>query len=92
MTRPWYHEQAGPQLFNEWTWTHFAWGAVSARAVDWTTAVALHTLYELVEGALFPRAHRDVSAKNHVGDTLAFLAGRAALEGAPRFQTRGRKP
>ena len=78
---PWYHETAQAKLFNEWTWTHFAWGMVSAGMVrTWWQALLLHTVYEAVEGQVFPSQHRDVSMRNHVGDTVAFMAGRWAME------------
>ena len=78
--QPWYHEQPGPELFNSWTWTHFAWGMASARAgVGFLNAFLLHTGYEMVEGFIFPWEDRDVSMRNHVGDTVAFLAGWAVL-------------
>lgn len=74
---PWFHETAGPSLLNEWTWTHVAWGVASAKLTgDEFTALAAHTLYEAVEGRIFPDPYRDVSFVNHVGDTLAFIAGR----------------
>lgn len=78
---PWYHETTQAKLFNEWTWTHFAWGMVSAGVVStWWQALVLHTLYEMVEGRVFPNQNRDVSFRNHVGDTVAFMAGRWAME------------
>jgi hypothetical protein len=73
---PWYHETTEPRWVNEWTWTHVAWGLAAAVVLrDWRVALALHTVYEAVEGALFPREHRDVSLRNHLGDTAAFMAG-----------------
>ena len=73
----WFHETAGPSPFNEWTWTHVAWGVASAKLTgDEFAALAAHTLYEAVEGWIFPGPYRDVSFVNHVGDTLAFVAGR----------------
>ena len=81
MPRPWFHETPEPHLFNEWTWTHFAWGMASAGfARTWWSALLLHTMYEAVEGRIFPLKHRDASMLNHVGDTVAFLAGRAAVQ------------
>ncbi len=47
----------------------------AARHLGPMQAVAVHTLYEMVEGNLFPREHRDVSMLNHVGDSIAFVAG-----------------
>jgi hypothetical protein len=64
------------RLLNAWSLVHFATGVLS-----WTVfhnqllGLAGHTAYEMVEGGLFPSAHRDRSMTNHVGDTLAFLAG-----------------
>jgi hypothetical protein len=34
-----------------------------------------HTIYEAIEGAIFPLEFRDPSMRNHVGDTIAFAAG-----------------
>lgn len=77
--RPWFHESTTAALFNEWTWTHFAWGLASAAFVrGHLAAIALHTGYEAIEGRIFPDPHRDVSIRNHVGDSIAFLAGRAS--------------
>lgn len=79
--KPWYHETPTPQLFNEWTWTHFAWGMVSAGLIPtWWQALLLHTLYEAVEGKIFPNPNRDVSMRNHVGDSVAFMVGRWAIQ------------
>ena len=78
--KPWYYETTQPQLFNEWTWTHFAWGMLSKQYTQsHLVALAGHTLYEVLEGNLFPGPMRDTSMLNHVGDTIAFLAGRVAL-------------
>ena len=72
----WFFETPGPAFFNEWTWTHFAWGLVSYPLTK-SHAVGLvaHTLYESVEGNIFPIEARDPSFENHVGDTVAFLVG-----------------
>jgi hypothetical protein len=72
---PWYREHPGPALFNEWTWTHFAWGMLARKYVGLIAALALHTVYEMIEGALFPLPDRDPSMRNHVGDTVALAAG-----------------
>lgn len=78
---PWYHESPSAQLFNEWTWTHFAWGMATASLIpNWWMALLAHTVYEAIEGRIFPVQNRDVSMVNHVGDTVAFMAGRLALE------------
>jgi hypothetical protein len=39
----------------------------------------LHTFYEMIEGQIFPLESRDTSFENHVGDSLASLAGALAL-------------
>ena len=76
MDRPWWYESAGPSLWNEWTWTHITWGMIAREWTDsFLLALAVHTLYEMGEGRIFPREHRDVSARNHLGDTVAFMAG-----------------
>ena len=79
--QPWYHETVGPLLVNKWTVTHVAWGVASVKYVDsFWLALGLHTLYEMVEGGIFPLPHRDVSMLNHVGDSLAFVVGRLVGE------------
>ncbi len=76
-TLPWFHETTGPQFFNEWTILHITtgalWGAVFPRRF-WT-GMAVHTLYEMMEGKIFPVEHRDTSMRNHIGDSIAFLGG-----------------
>lgn len=73
---PWFHEHGYGQLWNEWTWTHIAWGILSYQVTKgYVVGFLAHTLYEIVEGRLFPTANRDVSITNHIGDTVAFLAG-----------------
>ena len=72
----WFFETPGPAFFNEWTWTHFAWGLVSWPLMkSHVLGLAAHTAYEFAEGDIFPVQARDTSLKNHVGDTLAFLSG-----------------
>lgn len=72
----WFYETPGPALFNEWTWTHFAWGLASWPLMkSHMVGLAAHTLYEFTEGEIFPVQARDTSFENHVGDTVAFLAG-----------------
>jgi hypothetical protein len=84
MRRPWYHESPGPEYFNHWTLAHVVSG-MFARSAGLTLleAVLLHTAYEFVEGSIFPIEHRDVSIKNHVGDSIAFLAGFTVGSGWP---------
>ena len=82
--QPWFHEPAGPALFNDWTWTHLAWGMLAARHVGALDAFLLHSGYEAVEGSLFPREDRDVSMLNHVGDTVAFMVGWFVMAGGRR--------
>lgn len=74
--QPWYFESTQGAYFNEWTWTHFAWGLVSWHFLrSHPVGVLLHTVYEIFEGSVFPGPTRDVSFQNHMGDTAAFLAG-----------------
>ena len=76
MIQPWFFEKPGPALFNVWTWTHFAWGLVSwPLTKSHVMGLVAHTAYEFIEGDIFPVEARDVSLENHVGDTIAFLAG-----------------
>jgi len=78
---PWYHETTSAKLFNEWTWTHVVWGMVSAGLIrQWWMALLAHTIYEAVEGNIFPVQNRDVSWTNHMGDSVAFMAGRVAMQ------------
>lgn len=74
-SNPWYHERKGPDYFNAWTVTHAAWGAVASGFIPFTGALILHTLYETIEQDIFPLEDRDISLRNHVGDTLGFVAG-----------------
>lgn len=73
-------------MFNEWTIAHVAsgvlWGMMKPGAM--LTGVAAHTAYEMVEGNIFPRDDRDVSMRNHLGDTLAFVAGMLLGSGGKR--------
>lgn len=75
--KPWFYETPEPHFFNEWTQAHLgsgvAWGL--AFPESYVGGFAVHTLYEMVEGRLFSIDMRDVSMRNHVGDTIAFLAG-----------------
>jgi hypothetical protein len=48
--------------------------------VGFIPAVLIHTAYESVEGYLFPIENRDASMMNHVGDTIAFMAGWAVAK------------
>lgn len=73
---PWFHETPSPNLWNEWTWTHIAWGVVAYRLTgEYLMPLVAHTLYEVIESYVFPDPHRDVSMLNHIGDTLAFVGG-----------------
>jgi len=71
-----FHEEGQGQLFNAWSLVHFSVGVLS-----WTllrsqlAGLVAHTIYESVEGEFFPSDHRDRSMTNHIGDTVAFLAG-----------------
>lgn len=77
--KPWFYETTEPALFNEWTWSHFFWGLLSASTVrSDVTAIGAHTVYEMIEGWIFPWEYRDISMLNHIGDTVAFIAGRIA--------------
>jgi hypothetical protein len=74
---PWYFEKTGPAYFNEWSLAHVAWGALfqylfPGRQV---AGLVLHTIYESIEGRIFPAEFRDISMQNHLGDTAAFVAG-----------------
>ena len=78
---PWYFEKTGPAFFNEWSLTHVAWGALFQLLFPDRrfTGLVLHTIYESIEGSIFPVQFRDASMRNHIGDTLAFAAGMLAI-------------
>ncbi len=78
---PWYFEKTGPAFFNEWSLTHVAWGALFQLLFPdrYVAGLVLHTIYESIEGYIFPAEFRDVSMRNHVGDTVAFAAGMLAI-------------
>lgn len=79
--KPWFYETSGPAFFNEWTWTHFAWGVASWMVMkSKTRALVAHTVYEFIEGDIFPAESRDTSFENHLGDTAAFFAGSVVAE------------
>ena len=75
--RPWYFEKTGPSFFNAWSLTHIGWGALFQLVFPdrYVTGLVVHTIYESIEGYIFPAEFRDVSMRNHVGDTAAFAAG-----------------
>ena len=79
--RPWYFEKTGPSFFNAWSLTHLGWGALFQLLFPdrYVTGLVLHTIYESIEGHIFPLEFRDASLRNHVGDTLAFTAGMLAI-------------
>ena len=78
---PWYFEKTGPALFNEWSLTHLGWGALFQLLFPdrRVTGLVLHTIYESIEGLIFPLEFRDSSMRNHVGDTIAFAVGMLAV-------------
>ena len=78
---PWYFEKTGPAVFNEWSLTHLGWGALFQLLFPdrRLTGLVLHTIYESIEGYIFPLEFRDASMRNHVGDTIAFAAGMFAI-------------
>ena len=71
-----FYEPSGPALFNRWTAAHVGVGAISKReGIPLLAGVILHTIYEAHEDKIFKRFNRDKSMLNHVGDTVAFIAG-----------------
>jgi len=74
---PWYFEKTGPSFFNAWSLTHIGWGALFQLVFPdrYVAGLVVHTIYESIEGYIFPAEFRDVSMRNHVGDTAAFAAG-----------------
>lgn len=79
--KPWYFEKTGPAFFNKWSLTHVGWGAVFQLFFPnrHLAGLVVHTIYESIEGYIFPAAFRDVSMRNHVGDTIAFAAGMSLI-------------
>lgn len=77
---PWYFEDPGPAFFNGWSLVHAGSGALFQTLVPNRPilGLAIHTVYEMIEGFIFRREDRDPSMKNHVGDTIAFSAGMLA--------------
>lgn len=75
--KPWYFEKTGPSFFNAWSLAHVGWGFLFQQMFPdrYVAGLVLHTLYESMEGSIFPAQFRDVSMRNHVGDTIAFAAG-----------------
>ena len=84
---PWYFEKTGPSFFNAWSLTHLGWGALFQLLFPdrYVTGLVLHTIYESIEGRIFPLEFRDSSMRNHVGDTIAFAAGMLAIP-SPRVR------
>lgn len=76
-SKPWYWEDPRGAWINAWTPVHVASGTLFAllRPKRYGEGMILHTAYEVAEGSIFPVEARDTSAKNHVGDSAAFLAG-----------------
>ena len=71
-----YHEAGQGRAFNAWSLVHFSVGVLSWTVLRSQVAgLIMHTVYESVEGRFFPSDQRDRSITNHVGDTVAFLAG-----------------
>lgn len=74
---PWYFEKTGPSFFNVWSLAHVASGALFEVLFPerFVAGLVTHTIYEAIEGHIFPAEFRDTSVRNHVGDSLAFAAG-----------------
>ena len=88
---PWYFEKTGPSFFNAWSFTHLGWGMLFQLVFPdrKLTGLVLHTIYESIEGYIFPAEFRDVSFRNHVGDTIAFAVGMQVIP-SPEARTRSR--
>jgi len=78
---PWYFEKTGPSFFNAWTFAHIGWGVLFQTVFPdrYVAGLVTHTIYESIEGNIFPADFRDKSMRNHVGDTIAFAAGMWAI-------------
>jgi len=73
-----FYEPPGPSLFNRWSVAHLSVGAIAKRnGVPFLPALLAHTFYEYHEDKVFTRETRDKSMLNHIGDTIAFVAGYA---------------
>ncbi len=76
--RPWYYEAGQRRLFNSWSLAHLAWGVAAYWVFQqYWPGITLHMAYELLEDVISPRppGGRDPSFINHLGDTIAFIAG-----------------
>jgi hypothetical protein len=75
--KKWWFEDPGPAFFNRWSFAHVGWGVVFQLLFPerYLAGLVVHTIYESIEGYIFPREDRDTSMRNHVGDTAAFAAG-----------------
>jgi hypothetical protein len=77
--RAWYWESGQGRVFNAWSLAHVGSGALSYLAWRrYLPGIVLHTAYELMEDRIYPFHGRDRSMENHIGDTLAFVAGQFA--------------
>jgi len=74
---PWYFEKTGPSFFNAWSFVHVGSGALFQLLFPdrYVAGLVTHTIYEAIEGRIFPLEFRDPSFRNHVGDTIAFAVG-----------------
>src|SRR5262249_35450515 len=74
--RPWWFASTGPAFFNDGSLAHVVWGVVWQLLFPerYLAGLVAHTIYESIEGYIFPAADRDISMENHVGDTIAFTA------------------
>ena len=91
--RLWYFEDTGPSFFNAWSLAHVGSGAIFQLLFPgrFVTGLVLHTLYEAVEGHIFPLEFRDPSLRNHIGDTIAFAAGMLVTPSPTDWATYRRK-
>jgi hypothetical protein len=85
----WWFEDPGPAFFNKWSLTHVGWGVAWQLVFPkrYFAGLVAHTIYESIEGYIFPREDRDVSMRNHVGDTIAFGAGMLVVSAVKKSPT-----
>jgi hypothetical protein len=77
--RAWYWEHGQGRVFNVWSLAHVGSGVASFIAWrSYLPGIVLHTAYELMEDRIYPYHGRDRSMANHIGDTVAFVAGQLA--------------
>jgi hypothetical protein len=87
----------GNELFDDWTWTHFAWGLLFGYVkMPAHNFFMSHTSFEILENSTYGRKYLFSGTKdsttNIVGDTMAAMGGwyvGGKLTGAAPVDLRG---